>query len=60
MFDNVEIMYNEKNKTKKPGKADRYNKIDGIIAMLEAITSYNADRGHLYGGCWYIDGDQKK
>ena len=60
MFNNVEIMYNEKNKTKKPGKADRYNKIDGIIAMLEAITSYNADRGHLYGSCWYIDEDDNK
>ena len=54
MFDNVEMMYNEKNKTKKPGKSDKSNKIDGIIAMLEAITAYNADRGHVFGTVFAI------
>ena len=54
MFDNVEMMYNEKNKTKKPGKSDKHNKIDGIIAMLEAITAYNTDRGHIFGSVFAI------
>lgn len=58
MFANVEMMYNEKTKTKKPGKGDKNNKIDGIIAMLEAITAYNADRGHTYGGVFAILDDK--
>lgn len=59
MFDNVEMMYNEKNKTKKPSKSDTHNKIDGIIAMLEAITAFNADRGHQFVGTVWAITDNK-
>lgn len=62
MFSNVEMKRNETYNTKKPSKANNNvnNKIDAIIATLEAITSYNADRGQQFGGVWYIDGDQNK
>ena len=56
MFGNVQMMYNDKNNTKKPTKAngDKNNKIDGIITILESITAYNADRGKSYGTVWSI------
>lgn len=56
MFSNVEMMRNEKTNNKKPGKAngDRNNKIDAIIASIEAITAYNTSRGHSYGSVWSI------
>ena len=59
MFSNVEMMRNERTNNKKPGKAngDKNNKIDAIIAGLEAVTAYNADRGHQYGGVFAITPD---
>lgn len=62
MFGNVEMKRNETYNTKKPTKANNNvsNKIDAVIATLEAITSYNADRGHLYGSVWAISEDDNK
>ena len=58
-FSNVEMMRNETTNNKKPGKAnkDKNNKIDAIIASLEALTAYNVDRNHQYGGVFAITQD---
>lgn len=56
MFGNVEMARNERTNNKKPMKANnnKNNKIDAVIASLEALTAYNASRGHAYGRVWAI------
>lgn len=55
-FGNVEMSRNETFNTKKPRKAnnDVNNKIDPVIAGLEAVTAFNNSRGHHYGTVWSI------